>query len=204
MAPGTYPVPRQERVRDVVPTPESACWRGRIQQRYTGEMKLLRLTLLGLACALPAICLAQWQWIDNDGRKVFSDQSPPANIPAKNILRQPGVKGTPVATEATAETVKAPANAPKISGKDNQLEEKKKQAEAAEAEKKKAEEEQLAKARADNCARAKRAKAGIDSGVRIARTNDKGEREIMDDAARAVESKRIEGIMATDCKPAGG
>ena len=97
----------------------------------------------------------------------------------------------------------AAASAPKITGKDKELEEKKKQAEAAEAEKKKAEEEKLAKARADNCARAKRAKAEFDSGVRIARTNDKGEREIMDDAARAVESKRLDGIIASDCKPAG-
>ena len=167
-------------------------------------MKLLRYTLLGLACSLPAICLAQWQWIDNDGRKVFSDQSPPANIPAKNILRQPGVRGTPVAAEAAAEPVKVQASAPKITGKDKQLEEKKKQAEAAEAEKKKAEEEQLAKVRADNCIRAKRAKAEVDSGIRIARLNDKGEREIMDDTARAVEGKRIDGIIASDCKPVGG
>jgi len=166
-------------------------------------MKLLRLTLLGLACTLPAAGFAQWQWIDNSGRKVFSDQSPPANIPAKNILRQPGVKGTPVVAEATAEPAKAQASAPKISGKDKQLEEKKKQAEVAEAEKKKAEEEQLAKVRADNCVRARRAKAEIDSGVRIARMNDKGEREFMDDAARAVESKRLDGILANDCKPAG-
>ena len=166
-------------------------------------MKLLRLTLLGLACTLPAVGFSQWQWIDNNGRKVFSDQSPPASIPAKNILRQPGVKGTPVVAEAAAEPAKAQASAPKITGKDKQLEEKKKQAEAAEAEKKKAEEEKLAKARAENCDRAKRAKAGFDSGVRMARTNDKGEREIMDDAARAVESKRLDGIIASDCKPAG-
>jgi Domain of unknown function (DUF4124) len=167
-------------------------------------MKLLRLTLLGLACTLPAVGFAQWQWIDNNGRKVYSDQSPPASIPAKNILRQPGVKGTPVVAEAAAaEPAKAQASAPKIAGKDKQLEEKKKQAEAAEAEKKKADEEKVAKARADNCVRAKRAKAEMDSGVRIARMNDKGEREVMDDAARAVESKRLDGIVASDCKPAG-
>ncbi|MBA3772786.1 MAG: DUF4124 domain-containing protein [Ramlibacter sp.] len=172
-------------------------------------MKLLRLTLIGLACALPAICLAQWQWVDKDGRKVYSDQAPPAGTPAKNILRQPGVRGTPVSAEVP-ETAKVPASAPaaasapKLSGKDKQLEDKKKQAEAAEAEKKKADEEQLARARADNCARARRAKTGIDSGVRIARTNDKGEREIMDDAARAAEAKRLDAVIAVDCKQAGG
>lgn len=167
-------------------------------------MKLLRLTLLGLACTLPAVCLAQWQWIDNDGRKVYSDRSPPANIPADKILRQPGLKGPPVAAEAAAEPAKAQASAPKIAGKDKQLEEKKKLADAAAAEKKQAEEEQLAKARADNCARAKRAKAGFDSGVRMSRTNDKGEREIMDDAARAAESKRLDAVITSDCKQAGG
>src|SRR6185369_13350034 len=31
--------------------------------RYTGPMKLLRATLLGLACALPALSFAEWQWI---------------------------------------------------------------------------------------------------------------------------------------------
>jgi hypothetical protein len=163
-------------------------------------MKLLRLTLLGLACTLPAVGFSQWQWIDNNGRKVYSDQSPPPSIPPKNILRQPGVKGTPVVAEAAAEPAKVQASAPKITGKDKQLEEKKKQAEAAEADKKKAEEEKLAQARAENCARAKRAKAGFDSGVRMAQTNDKGEREIMDDAARAAESKRIDGVIASDCK----
>ena len=167
-------------------------------------MKPLHIALLALA--LPTVCFAQWQWVDKDGRKVYSDQAPPASVPAKNILRQPGVKGIPpaAAEAAAAEPAKPQASAPKLTGKDKQLEDKKKQLEAAEAEKKKAEEEQLAKARADNCARAKRAKAGFDSGVRMAHTNDKGEREVMDDAARAAEVKRLEGVIANDCKPAGG
>ena len=40
----------------------------------------------------------------------------------------------------------------------------------------------------------------LDSGVRIARTNEKGEREFMDDAARAAEAKRTQDIIASDCK----
>lgn len=167
-------------------------------------MKSLRIALFALA--LPSICFAQWQWIDANGRKVYSDQSPPAHVPAKNILRQPGVKGTPVvaAEEAPAAPAKAQASAPKLSGKDKQLEEKKKQLEAAEAEKKKAQEEETAKLRADNCTRAKGAKAAYDSGIRIARTNEKGEREFLDDATRAAEAKRIESIIARDCGPVGG
>jgi hypothetical protein len=171
-------------------------------------MNLLRATLLALACALPVLSLAQWQWIDKDGRKVFSDQSPPADIPAKNILRRPGSKAmqAPPAEPpaAASQPARAAASAPKLAGKDKELQEKKKLAEAAEAEKKKAKEEEIAKARADNCARAKRSKATFDSGVRVSITNDKGEREIMDDAARASETKRLEGIIASDCKAAGG
>ena len=149
-------------------------WRFAVPGRYTCAMKLLRATLLGLACALPAAGFAQWQWIDKDGRKVFSDQSPPAEVPAKNILRQPGPKSraavtieTPAAAASAAsaaQSAKAAPAVPKISGKDKELEEKKKQADAAEAEKKRESEEEIAKARADNCERAKRAKASFDSG----------------------------------------
>lgn len=168
-------------------------------------MKLLRVTVLGLACALPTLAFAQWQWIDKGGRKVFSDQSPPPDIPAKNIIKQPGVRSPAAATEpiAAAQPVKPAAAAPRLSGKDKELQEKKKQAEAAEAEKKKAHEEQVAKVRADNCERAKRSKASFDSGARIARTNAKGEREYVDDASRASETKRLEVIIASDCNPAG-
>jgi type IV secretory pathway VirB10-like protein len=171
--------------------------------RYTARMKLLRVTLIGLACALPVLSLAEWQWIDKDGHKVYSDQSPPADIPAKNILKQPGVKNradAPAEPAAAASQVARPAApAPKVSGKDKELEEKKKKTEAAEAEKKKAEEDERAKLRADNCTRAKGAKASFDSGVRVTRTNEKGEREFLDDAARAAETKRLQGIIATDC-----
>lgn len=181
-------------------------WRAGMAQRYTDAMKSIGIILIGLACTLPALSHAQWQWIDKDGRKVFSDQSPPADIPAKNIVKQPGVKGQPVSADAwvaAASAASAPskpaASAPKISGKDKELEERKKQAQTAEAEKKKAEEEKFTKAKADNCGRAKQAKSSYDSGMRIATTNAKGEREIVDDAARAVETKRLQGIIAADC-----
>ena len=70
----------------------------------------------------------------------------------------------------------------------------------AEAAKRREEEERITKAKIENCARAKQAKATFDSGIRIARTNAAGEREVMDDAAREAEIKRVQGIMATDCK----
>lgn len=173
-------------------------------------MNFLRTCACALACTLPLTALAQWQWVEKDGRKVFSDQPPPAHIPAESILKQPGRLAPAAKAPAPAASAPAPsaaatarpaASAPKISGKDKDLEDKKKQAEAAEAEKARAEKERQAKLRADNCARAKSAKADYDSGVRLARTNAKGEREIIDDAARAAEINRLQGILSTDCKP---
>ena len=77
--------------------------------------------------------------------------------------------------------------------------EKKKQAEQAEIAKRKAEEEKRLQVKEENCSRAKQAKANYDSGMRIAKTNEKGEREILDDAARASETKRIQTIIDADC-----
>lgn len=172
-------------------------------------MKLLRTTLLVLVCTVPVVALAQWQWIDKDGRKVFSDQAPPADVPAKNILRRPGARGAAAPADAAEPTAAAApaapaASAPRLSGKEKELEEKRKQAQAAEADKKKAQEEEIARIRADNCVRAQRSKAAFDSGVRIARINEKGEREFLEDAARAEEARRNDAVIARECKPAGG
>jgi hypothetical protein len=34
--------------------------------------------------------------------------------------------------------------------------------------------------------------------------NSKGEQEFLDDDARAAEIKRLEGVIASECKPGGG
>lgn len=169
--------------------------------RYTDSMNSYRSLLVAVALALPALALAQWQWVDKDGRKVFSDKAPPPDVPAANILKQPGAKAAaPAAAPVAAPAASKPA-APQLTGKDKSLDEKKKLAEAQAAEKKKQEEAQQQAARDENCARAKKAKALYDSGMRIATVNSKGEREIQDDAQRAAEVKRIDATIASDCGP---
>lgn len=175
---------------------------------FKPAFKTLILAIAGATFALSA--LAQWQWIDKDGRKVFSDRSPPSDIQEKDILKRPGGAsrmaastpgdGTALPPVAAASTPASKADMPKLSGKDAQLEARKKQAEDAEAASKKAEEEKVAAAKTENCGRAKRGVASFDSGVRIATTNANGEREIMDDKARAVETRRLQDIVAADCK----
>lgn len=172
-------------------------------------MKVFRVISFALAL-LPALACAQWQWIDKDGHKVFSDRSPSADIPARNILKQPGGKLAPVPSEAqepapaasaSATVAKAApgASAPRISGKDKALEEKKKQAEQEEEARKKAEEEKVAKDKAQSCERNKRALTAIGGGERIRAPNAKGELEFLSDEQRAAETRRLQGATA-DCK----
>jgi hypothetical protein len=162
-------------------------------------MKTLRTTFVVLACLAAPAAFAQWLWVDKDGHKVFSDQAPPPDVPAGKILKRPGGRvAEPEAATAAPQAASAPA-VPKVSGKDKELEEKRKQVAAAEAEKKKAQDEELAKSRADNCERAKRGKVAIDSGVRLATTNAKGESEPMSDEQRAAEAKRLNDVIAREC-----
>lgn len=167
-------------------------------------MKAARIALLALVCTVPLAASAQWQWLDQSGRKVFSDKAPPPDIAPNRILKRPAGAPAPAAqSEAPAPTATAAAPTaaalPKPSGKDAALEEKRKQAEAAEAAKRKAEEEKLAVAKADNCNRARASKAAFDSGVRITRVNEKGEREFLDDAQRAAELQRLESMITREC-----
>jgi hypothetical protein len=169
-------------------------------------MKLLRVISLA-AALLPALACAQWQWIDKDGRKVFSDRSPPAEIPARNILKQPAGKAPPPPAEAeapqaaaSAAVAKTAAIVPKVSGQDKALEEKKKQAQQEEEAKKKAAEEKFAREKAENCERVKRGLTTYTSGVRVRAPNAKGELEYLTDEQRAAEAKRLQAIIANDCK----
>lgn len=160
--------------------------------------------LLSLVVLSSGPALAQWQWVDSTGSKVFSDTPPPASIPDKNILKRPGARmaALPAAAPSTPDTTSTGSvGAPKVPVRDEQLEARKKQAEDAEKAKKKAEDERVAKARAENCERARRSKSTLDSGIRIATTNAKGEREIMDDKTRAQENQRVDDIIRSDCAP---
>jgi uncharacterized protein DUF4124 len=174
---------------------------------YTAAMKTHRILLLASVLAWSCSASAQWQWIDKDGRKVYSDRPPPAEVPEKNVIVQPGgarpgfqPNMAPAKSEGVGSASRPATSEPKPTGIDKDLEDRKKQAEDAEAAKKKAEEEKIAKARAENCKRAREGKATLDSGIRVAQMNAQGERVIMDDAARAAETKRLQGIIDSDCK----
>ena len=166
-------------------------------------MKLHPPLLLAALCLASASVMAQWQWIDKDGRKIFSDRPPPTDVPDSKVLKQPRM-GAAVAAPvvAASEPASAPAAAASAAaaGKDKELEKRKAQAEAEEAAKKKAEDDKRAKVRAENCERAKAAKATIDSGKPLRQANAQGELIFMDEAARNAELKRAQAIIDSDCK----
>lgn len=157
--------------------------------------------------------MAQWQWVEKDGRKIFSDRPPPAEIAEKNILKRPSgaarAAAAPVLINPGSEAVaglKPPAapaskaSAPKLSGKDADLVAKKKKADEEEEAKKKAEEDKVAKTKAENCERAKTGLTTLQSGVRMSSVNAKGEPEVFDDAKRASETKRAQEVINASCK----
>ena len=170
----------------------------------------LVLALVASFMALPMAASAQWQWIDKQGKKVFSDQAPPLDIPEKNILQRAGtpmprqsIDSAPTPSNQDPASVparSAASNPLKPAGVDKELEEKTRQAEAEEKARQAAEAEKVAKAKADNCSRARQGKATFDSGIRVARLNARGEREIMDDKARAAENRRLQTVIDSDCK----
>jgi hypothetical protein len=176
-------------------------------------MKLIAPLIAALACsAFAPAASAQWHWIDHNGRSVFSDRAPPPDIPDRNVRRQPGERGrtfdTPLpGPAAAAGNTAPPANAPASTpqpGSDPVLLEKKRQADQqaakAQAAQRQQEEARLAQLRADSCTRARQALAGLNSGMRMTRTNEQGEREFLDDTARAAEAQRIQSVIDSDCR----
>lgn len=172
----------------------------------------LLAALGGLALAPAADAAGQWKWREANGRIVYSDRPPPGHISEKAILQRPPgmvpqavppspkgpslVPGTPavVTLPASAATSGVPGTEPELEAR------RRKEAEAKEAQAQ-AEAAKLAAAKAENCARARGQLKVLDDGVRIARTNEKGEREILDDKARAAEQSRLRAVIASDCAP---
>jgi hypothetical protein len=158
------------------------------------------VALAALACAaLLSPAHAQWKWRDARGQITVSDTPPPRDIPAKDVLQQPEVvvrkaaAAPPPASAASAMAAARPAADP-------ELEARKRKAEQEQAASAKAAEQKNAAIRQDNCQRAREQLATLDSGARIARVKTDGEREYLDDAARAQESQRARQVIASDSR----
>ncbi len=147
---------------------------------------------------------AQWKWRDPSGAIQYSDRSPPPGTPESSILSKPAGARTHAPKPADAASdASAPALAAQPAGarpSAPELEAKRKKAEDEKAAKQKADEEKVAKQKADNCQRARSYQRSLQDGIRIVRSNAKGEREVMDDKGRAEEMQRTQEAVQANCK----
>lgn len=175
---------------------------------------MTRLSRLPVVCALAVVSLmavtavtaATWKYRDAQGRVVVSDMPPPASVQEKDILERPNQVVRRTAAAAPASTASAPA-APTLQGggattqqTDPELEARRKKMTEEEQAKQKQQQEKDALQRADNCSRARSHLAALNDGLRMSRTNAQGEREVLDDKARAEEMQRARQVIASDCK----
>lgn len=164
-------------------------------------MRLRAFVCVGTSLLLLAVpAAAQWKWKDARGQVVISDVPPPRDIPESQVLQKPDLVVRRPAAQAPAAS--APT-APVVSAKtkvDPELEARRKKAEQEQSERVKADEVRLAAQRAENCKRARSHQASLDSGMRLSRVNDKGEREILDDKQRAEEMARTRQVIETECR----
>jgi Domain of unknown function (DUF4124) len=164
------------------------------------------LSLIGFVAGM-ALCVASvaaesvpWKYRDAQGRIVVSDLPPPAGVQDKDILERPTTVVRRAAAPAQAATASAPANPALAQRNDPELDARRKKAADELEMKQKLQQEKDAAQRTENCGRAKSHLAALNDGQRIARTNDKGEREILDDKGRAEEMQRARQVMASDRK----
>jgi len=158
---------------------------------------LLALVLLAL---LPTLASAQsiWKWRDASGTLQISDQPPPNSVPESAILSRPGSRPAEIVVGGSAD---APASAPARSDASLEARKREQQAgqKASDAARASATKERDQARREENCRQARQQQANLDSGMRIARLNEKGEREYLDDAARSAEAERVRQRVQQAC-----
>lgn len=169
---------------------------------------MIRAALLSFFAALllAAPAHAQWKWRDASGKLQYSDLPPPAGTPDKEILQRPApparltVSVVPPASAASAAAQRpaAPASQADVDAARQKREQEQEVARIRE--KAKQDEARVAEQRRDNCQRAQAGLRNLQSGTRLTRTNEKGERVFMDEAQVAAETQRARQVIASECR----
>jgi hypothetical protein len=172
-------------------------------------MKLQHLLPILLLALAAADATAQYKWRDANGRTVYSDLPPPVSAAPSVVLDAPARQASAVATvgsggsadQAVAKDKAAPVTrAAPLTPADRELESRKRAAEKTAAERKTAATADRDREMAEQCAQARSNLEAVDSGMRLAQINSKGEREILDDAQRAARADQARNVMKAACK----
>ncbi|MDT3680599.1 MAG: DUF4124 domain-containing protein [Burkholderiaceae bacterium] len=154
-----------------------------------------------------------WQWRDAQGRMVYSDRAPPADVRSSQIVRSP-VVGQPTTasssvgsppSETTSPTDAAAASPAKASAaatpswveRERAFRQRTAEREASEAKQREDSERAATMKRA--CSEAQREIRTLESGMRVVMMNARGEPEPLDDAQRAQRLKIARTDLARVC-----
>lgn len=154
-------------------------------------MKLTRRGYGWVACIVAVVLLpaqggaaSLYKWTDASGHVVYSDQPPPGNVKSE-ILKGPPPPANPNAVKDMAT---------------KELEYRQRQLDKAEAGAKADKDRTVAKERADNCTQVKGQMQQLaEENVVLYRMNEKGERVVMDNAARHAEREKLGKWMRENC-----
>ena len=140
-----------------------------------------------------------FQWKDTNGQTVVSYVPPPATVKGRRSIG--GAKPIVVSDAVVDKAADAPkdAEAPKNMAEKN-LDFKKRQQEAKEKAEKQAKEQANESEKRENCQRAQRNLATLESNQPVTLYDDKGQRKYMDTAQRDQEMERARKFMAESCK----
>jgi hypothetical protein len=151
---------------------------------------MTRLVILAVMFAFAATASAQmYRWVDKDGRVHYTSTPPPPGVKSRT-LRAPSASAPAAAPDDAAKDTgaKDAAKGP-LTPAEQEQEFRKRQLEAQKAREKETLAAKEAEAKQENCARARGALATLESGQRISRTDAQGERNYLDDDARARETE---------------
>lgn len=173
------------------------------------RINVFAISAVIVVIALPAAALAQaYKWRDEKGQVVYSDQPPPKNIPPGNVLQAPKPSAAALAAAAATSGAAASAPAGKAAAKpvapkstaEQEAEYKKRQLESQKKAKEDGDKAAQEQQRVAACASLRQSLAGLEAGQRISRTDDKGERYIINDEQRAAEiAKARQDMAAAKC-----
>lgn len=151
------------------------------------KRSLIASLIACMAIAFATTAAAQvFQWKDANGKTIFSDKPPPSDAKQKRTI--------------VPNAVKASATSPQKTLAEKDLEFRKRQKETQEQSAKHEEEQKTLAEKKERCDNMRRHAQALDSGVRIARTNDKGERYFLSDDQRQEELAKTRQSMESGCQ----
>ncbi len=172
---------------------------------------------------------AQWGWTDAAGKKQFSDQPPPSDVPDKNVFKRPpgsalltggpvyGTQAVPAkgSAQAAAAALAASAATNGVSPSSGGASAPKESASKPKTPEEQFKERQDAKAKADaeaklkaelvaknkaDCDRGRGYLKSLEEGSRVGKTDAQGNRVLLDEGQRAAEATRIRSEISSNCK----